>query len=45
MTNLSAHYTDEKTGFAYTLVGDYYIPDFALEIEAAEDEPTYEIFG
>jgi hypothetical protein len=26
-------------------VGDYYIPDFTLEIEAAEDEPTYKIFG
>jgi hypothetical protein len=45
MTNLAPHYTDEKTGFSYTLVGDYYIPDFALEIEAAEDEPAHEIFG
>jgi hypothetical protein len=46
MNQLAPHYTDEKTGFAYNLVGDYYLPDFALELEAAADEESeYEIFG
>jgi hypothetical protein len=46
MNTLPQHYTNEKTGIEYTLVGEYYIPNFALEIEAApDDEPTYDIFG
>jgi hypothetical protein len=45
MQELAPHYTNEQTGISFTLVGDYYIPDFALEIEAAEDEPQYDIFG
>jgi hypothetical protein len=45
MNTLPPHYTNEETGISYTLVGDYYIPNFALEIEAAPDEPEYDIFG
>jgi hypothetical protein len=44
MSELAQHYTNEQTGISYTLVGDYYLPDFALEIEvAADDEPEYVI--
>lgn len=42
---MKKHIINEQTGISYTLVGDYYLPDFALEIEAASDEPEYEIFG
>lgn len=38
MKKLAPHYTDEKTGIAYTLVGDYYLPDFALEVESEPQE-------
>jgi hypothetical protein len=38
MRKLAPHYTSAQTGIEYTLVDNYYIPDFALEIEAAPDE-------
>ena len=34
MSDLQQNYTDEQTGIAYTLVGDYYYPDIALPEEA-----------
>ena len=38
MQKLAPHYTDEKTGIAYTLVGDYYLPDFSLAMESEPQE-------
>ncbi|MDD4415049.1 MAG: TnpV protein [Oscillospiraceae bacterium] len=38
MQKLAPHYTDEKTGIAYTLVGDYYLPDFSLAVESEPQE-------
>lgn len=37
MNKLKAHIHDESNGLDYTLVGDYYIPDFAMP------ESTYSI--
>lgn len=37
MNKLKAHIHDESNGLDYTLVGDYYIPDFAIP------ESTYSI--
>ncbi len=30
---MKKHIIDEQNGLTYTLVGDYYFPDFAIEIE------------
>ncbi|MDD4415042.1 MAG: TnpV protein [Oscillospiraceae bacterium] len=38
MQKLALHYTDEKAGIAYTLVGDYYLPDFSLAVESEPQE-------
>jgi hypothetical protein len=42
MSEPAKHYTNEETGISYTLVGDYYLPDFALAIEA-EPQEEYDI--
>ena len=42
MKELAQHYTNEQTGISYTLVGDYYLPDFALAVES-EPQKEYEI--
>jgi len=42
MSELKKHYTNEQTGISYTLVGDYYLPDFALAVES-EPQKVYEI--
>ena len=34
---MEKHIYDEKNGLRYTLQGDYYLPDLALN----EEEPTY----
>ena len=34
---LKQHITDERTGFSYTLCGDYYLPDLKLPEEKAYD--------
>ena len=39
---MKKHIRDEKTGIAYTLQGDYYIPD--LKVDESEDRPVG-IFG
>ena len=39
---MKQHFTDEKTGFRYTLQGDYYLPDLALP---AEEQHPIGIWG
>ena len=39
---MKQHFTDEKTGFRYTLQGDYYLPDLALP---AEEQQPIGIWG
>ena len=38
---MEKHIYDEKNGLRYTLQGDYYLPDLALN----EEEPTYGKYG
>ena len=38
---METHIYDEKNGLRYTLQGDYYLPDLALN----EEEPTYGKYG
>ena len=38
---METHIYDEKNGLSYTLHGDYYLPDLALN----EEEPTYGKYG
>ena len=38
---MEKHICDEKNGLRYTLQGDYYLPDLALN----EEEPTYGKYG
>ena len=38
---MEKHIYDEKNGLSYTLHGDYYLPDLALN----EEEPTYGKYG
>ena len=38
---MKKHIYDEKNGLRYTLQGDYYLPDLALN----EEEPTYGKYG
>ena len=38
---METHIYDEKNGLSYTLHGDYYLPDLALN----EEEPTYGRYG
>lgn len=38
---MKKHIYDEKNGLSYTLHGDYYLPDLAIN----EDEPTYRKYG
>ena len=38
---MEKHIYDEKTGLSYTLHGDYYLPDLALN----EEEPIYGKYG
>ena len=38
---METHIYDEKNGLSYTLHGDYYLPDLALN----EEEPTYRKYG
>ena len=38
---MEKHIYDEKNGLSYTLHGDYYLPDLALN----EDEPIYGKYG
>ena len=38
---MEKHINDEKNGLSYTLCGDYYLPDLALN----EEEPIYGKYG
>jgi len=38
MNELPKNYVNPQTGIAYTLVGDYYLPDFALAVESEPQE-------
>ena len=38
---MKKHIYDESNGLSYTLHGDYYLPDLAMN----EEEPTYSKYG
>ena len=38
---MEKHIIDGRTGISYTLVGDYYFPDFALSLEVEHQIGTY----
>ena len=38
---MKKHIYDESNGLSYTLHGDYYLPDLAVN----EEEPTYDKYG
>ena len=38
---MKKHIYDESNGLSYTLHGDYYLPDLAMN----EEEPTYGKYG